>query len=71
MVKRRVAPDYTYLRSGMQYVHWLGYNVKLCCRSFEHQWKNHQGSNASWDVYYRLLWDNKYCELFVVMKSQL
>jgi len=45
-----VAPDYTYLRCGMQYVHWLGYNVMLFHQSFEQQGKTIQG-NISWHVF--------------------
>jgi len=54
--KKILAPDYMYLRCGMQYVYWLGYNVMLCRRSFEHQWKSIQGKNVSWDVFAFSCW---------------
>jgi hypothetical protein len=45
MVKKYfVAPDYTYLHCGMQYVHWLGYNVMLCHQLFKHQGKTIHGN---------------------------
>jgi hypothetical protein len=47
MVKGFLAPDYTYLRCGMQYVSWFAYDMIACRRSFEHQGKPIQGNDVS------------------------
>jgi hypothetical protein len=43
-----------YVASGW-YVHWRGYNVKLCRQSFKHQEIIIKGRNASWGAFYRLV----------------